>query len=91
MKKKIRGLRLKQLLERVPFSTTTVDRLEAKGQFPKRVHFGRMVFWVETEVDSYLANLTTREKGSGSHQQPRGKTRIGARQQNAQRQPGARG
>jgi predicted DNA-binding transcriptional regulator AlpA len=64
MKKKIRGLRLKQVLERVPFSATIVDRLEAKGQFPKRVHCARMVLWVETEIDSYLANLTTREKGT---------------------------
>jgi predicted DNA-binding transcriptional regulator AlpA len=65
MKKRVRWLRLKELLERVPFSRATIDRLESRGEFPPRHHLGRGVFWIEAEIESFLA---TREKGSGKRQ-----------------------
>jgi predicted DNA-binding transcriptional regulator AlpA len=66
MKKRVRWLRLKELLGRVPFSRATIDRLESKGEFPRRHHLGRGVYWIESEVELFLA---TREKGSGPRQQ----------------------
>jgi predicted DNA-binding transcriptional regulator AlpA len=70
--KEIRGsglLRLPQLLQRIPFSRPTIDRLERRGLFPKRRHEGRIVFWIEAEVDIYLANLASRETARGSRDQ----------------------
>lgn len=66
MKTQSRGLRRRELLTKVPFSSVTVDRLERRGLFPKRHHVGRMVFWIESEVEAYLANLTTRETARSS-------------------------
>ena len=47
-----------QLKEIVPFSRTTVWRLERDGKFPKRrqVSPGR-VGWLASEIEAHLANL----------------------------------
>ena len=59
MKSRTRTLiKLDTVLERVPVSRPTLDRLEARGEFPKRRHIGRLVFWDAAEVDAYLKNLS---------------------------------
>jgi predicted DNA-binding transcriptional regulator AlpA len=43
----------------VPHSMATVDRLEAKGQFPKRFRLEptNRVAWLRREVTAYLRHL----------------------------------
>ncbi len=47
----------KQVSEKIGLSRTEVDRKEAAGKFPKRVHVGFRVFWVESEVDGWMQRL----------------------------------
>jgi prophage regulatory protein len=46
-------------------SKSTLLRLEARGQFPKRVRIGdHSVAWLQVEVDAYIASLASaRESG----------------------------
>jgi len=62
-------LRLPQLLERIPFSRPTIDRLERRGLFPKRHHAGRIAFWIESEIEDYLVSFNTHGKGNASRDQ----------------------
>ena len=40
----------------IPTSRRQVDRLEAEGKFPQRVHISeRRVGWLATEIDAYVA------------------------------------
>jgi predicted DNA-binding transcriptional regulator AlpA len=55
--KTVRLLKLETVLDRIPISRPTLDRLEARGEFPARRHVGRRVFWNANEIDSYLNNL----------------------------------
>ena len=52
----MRILRYRQVkAEKVDLSRAQVDRLEAKGKFPKRVQLGpKSVGWVETEIDEWV-------------------------------------
>lgn len=44
-----------QVREKVLYSPAHIARLEAAGQFPKRVRLGTArVGWLETEVDDWL-------------------------------------
>lgn len=46
----------KAVREKVLYSPAHIARLEAAGQFPKRVRLGQgRVGWVETEVDDWLS------------------------------------
>jgi predicted DNA-binding transcriptional regulator AlpA len=47
------------LLTLVPQSMSTIDRLEAEGQFPKRIRLEptTRVAWVRREVTGYLRHL----------------------------------
>jgi predicted DNA-binding transcriptional regulator AlpA len=49
----------RELLTMVPHSMATVDRLEAKGQFPKRIRLEptNRVAWLRREVTAYLRHL----------------------------------
>lgn len=47
----------KKVSEIVGVSTTEIDRKEAAGKFPRRVHNGFRVFWVDEEIDAYLRAL----------------------------------
>jgi prophage regulatory protein len=39
----------------IPYSQNHLRRLEAKGQFPKRIRIGaNRVAWVESEIDSWI-------------------------------------
>ncbi|MFC1689181.1 helix-turn-helix transcriptional regulator [Pseudomonadota bacterium] len=56
----------KQLKEKVGYSFSHIDRLEKANRFPQRVKpFGRngRAFWVDEEVDDWIANLIL-ERGS---------------------------
>jgi len=46
----------------VPHSMATIDRLEANGQFPKRIHLEptSRVGWLRREVTAYLRHLAKR-------------------------------
>jgi prophage regulatory protein len=53
-----RFLRFPELRSRkgIPFSRMHVDRLEKRGDFPKRFSLGaNTVGWLESEVDAWLA------------------------------------
>jgi predicted DNA-binding transcriptional regulator AlpA len=63
MKSKTRTLiKLDAVLDRIPISRVTVDRLEARGEFPKRRHIGRLVFWDATEIDQYVKGIGQEEE-----------------------------
>jgi predicted DNA-binding transcriptional regulator AlpA len=48
----------KQMLARIgDVSYPTIWKLMKRGLFPRPRLFGRRAFWVEAEVDGYLANL----------------------------------
>jgi prophage regulatory protein len=45
----------KAVREKVLYSPAHIARLEAAGQFPKRIRLGQgRVGWLETEVDAWL-------------------------------------
>ncbi len=61
----MRLLRYKALKVKVPLSKAQIDRKEAAGTFPKRVHLGpSSVAWVEDEIDAWLAELVSQRDGA---------------------------
>ena len=45
----------KELMNRVPYSTVQIWRLEKAGTFPRKVQLGpNRVGWVEAEVEAWL-------------------------------------
>ena len=42
----------------VKLHNSTLLRLEAKGQFPKRVKVGATTYWLSHEIEAWLALLT---------------------------------
>jgi prophage regulatory protein len=45
----------KELLRLVPYSLGHIYRLEAAGEFPRRVHVGASrVGWIESELESWI-------------------------------------
>lgn len=59
---KTRLLTYKELrAEKIKMARSTLWALEKQGRFPlRRIHGGR-VYWVESEVDEWLANLPTKQ------------------------------
>jgi len=54
----MRVLRRKELRAKVGLHPATIGRMEAKGQFPKRVRLGpNSIGWLENEVDDFLKKL----------------------------------
>jgi predicted DNA-binding transcriptional regulator AlpA len=55
-----------ELLTVVPHSMATIDRLEAKGQFPKRIRLEptNRVAWLRREVTGYLRHLAKRRQSA---------------------------
>jgi predicted DNA-binding transcriptional regulator AlpA len=53
-----------ELLATVPHSMSTIDRLEAVGQFPRRIRLlpTARVGWLRREVAAYLRRLGTRKQ-----------------------------
>src|SRR5262245_46465254 len=56
-----------ELLTVVPLSMATIDRLEANGQFPKRIRLEptTRVGWLRREVTAYLRDLAKRRQSAG--------------------------
>jgi predicted DNA-binding transcriptional regulator AlpA len=52
----------------VPLGRRQIDRLEARGRFPKRVQIGdARVGWVESEIDAHVkAKITGRSTAAGT-------------------------
>lgn len=47
--------------EKIKLARSTLWNLEKEGKFPlRRVHGGR-VYWVESEIDEWLARLPTKQ------------------------------
>ena len=55
-----------ELLTLIPFSMSTVDRLEAESQFPKRIRLEptNRVAWLRREVAGYLRHLAKRTQSA---------------------------
>lgn len=51
----IRFLRLRDVLDRVPVSRSTLYRLMDKREFPQRRFIGSTAVWVESEVENWAA------------------------------------
>lgn len=51
-----------EIAQRIPYSQNQLRRLEAQGNFPKRVRIGaNRVAWVREEIDNWIAErLNTR-------------------------------
>ena len=58
----------RQVREKVLYSPQHIARLEAAGQFPKRVRLGQgRVGWVDQEVEDWLAvRIAARDAVTGS-------------------------
>jgi predicted DNA-binding transcriptional regulator AlpA len=50
----------KQVLERVPVSFVTLWKLMREGTFPRARQIGGRSFWLESEVDRFIASLPIR-------------------------------
>jgi predicted DNA-binding transcriptional regulator AlpA len=63
-----------ELLTLVPQSMSTIDRLEAEGQFPGRVRLEptNRVAWVRREVTGYLRHLAKRRQLTAPEDQVKG-------------------
>jgi predicted DNA-binding transcriptional regulator AlpA len=55
-----------ELLTLVPLSMATIDRLEARGQFPKRIRLEptSRVAWLRRELTGYLRHLAKRRQSA---------------------------
>jgi predicted DNA-binding transcriptional regulator AlpA len=55
-----------ELLTMVPHSMATIDRLEARGQFPKRIRLEptSRVAWLRRELTGYLRHLAKRAQSA---------------------------
>jgi predicted DNA-binding transcriptional regulator AlpA len=55
-----------ELLTVVPHSMSTIDRLEAEGQFPRRIRLEptNRVAWLRREVTAYLRHLAGRRQSA---------------------------
>ena len=47
-------LRLDQVLVAIPLSRTTFLNMVKRGEFPKPIKIGRVCFWIENEVQTFL-------------------------------------
>jgi prophage regulatory protein len=58
----------RQVREKVIYSPAHIARLEAAGQFPKRVRLGTgRVGWVEQEIDAWIiTRIAERDADTGS-------------------------
>jgi predicted DNA-binding transcriptional regulator AlpA len=65
-KKPKRLLSREELLDRVPLSYPTILKLIDADEFPAPVMIGSRPFWVEDEVDAYIANLPRRPPRRGA-------------------------
>jgi prophage regulatory protein len=73
----IRFLREPELLARTGLSPSSVDSLEARGEFPLRVPIGEhAVGWVESEIEAWQRGRIALRDDPSSEQQARRKRRV---------------
>tara|TARA_B100001057_G_C22470056_1_gene802263 strand:+ start:356 stop:559 length:204 start_codon:yes stop_codon:yes gene_type:complete len=53
MKREPVFLRLPQVIEKVNFSKSTINRREKEGRFPQRIKWGRIVFWNSYDIEQF--------------------------------------
>tara|TARA_B100000212_G_scaffold323862_1_gene284274 strand:- start:372 stop:572 length:201 start_codon:yes stop_codon:yes gene_type:complete len=58
-------LRFPQVIEKVSFSKSTINRREREGRFPPRIKWGRIVFWSSYEIEKFLKNPTGYQVSGG--------------------------
>ncbi|MGQ5245456.1 helix-turn-helix transcriptional regulator [Xanthomonas arboricola] len=51
-----RLLRLRDVLDKVGLSKSTVYAMIRRKEFPKPVHLGCMATWVESEIDAWITS-----------------------------------
>src|SRR5215472_6891003 len=71
-----------KLLTVVPLSMATIDRLEANGQFPKRIRLEptSRVAWLRREVTGYLRHLAKRRQSAAKEDHVNQKFATGLKQ-----------
>ena len=47
-------LRLKQVIDRVPFGKSKIWAMVANEEFPQPIKIGRATFWVESEINEWV-------------------------------------
>ena len=48
-------LKIRDVLERIPYSRAHIYNMIAEGRFPRQVHLGGTgAFWVESEVEAWI-------------------------------------
>ena len=61
MTKDVRFIRVRQVIERLAISRTTLWRLIKKGEFPPPVKISKYASaWVDTDVEAYIRKLIRR-------------------------------
>lgn len=65
MSSELRIIRFPEVKKRVGFCAFHLRRLEAKGEFPKRVRIGaNSVGWVEAEITAWLSAKVAQREGA---------------------------
>lgn len=57
-------LRLPDVLERTALSKTTLYRMLGAKSFPEPIKQGKGSFWIDEEIDNYVARLMSARPGS---------------------------
>jgi len=50
----------------ITYSRFHKTRLENAGKFPKRLRFGQRVFWLESEIDAWIADRIAERDGEAA-------------------------
>lgn len=58
----MKGLRLKQVEEKVGFKRSKIYDMIVEGQFPRPVKIGRANVWIEAEIDAALEEIIKKQK-----------------------------
>lgn len=49
-----RLLSMKKVTAKIGVARASINRWEKAGKFPLRLHIGTRIFWIESEIDSWL-------------------------------------
>ena len=56
-------VKIKEVMERIPFSRSQIYKLIAEGRFPKQVHLGgHASFWLSEEIDEWIESHLQAER-----------------------------
>ena len=70
-------LRLKQVIECVPFGKSKVWEMSSAGEFPQPIKIGRSTFWIESEVTEWVEKQISDFRGVAEEEpaiEPKAKT-----------------